>query len=79
MKIMRRTTGARGCYFQTSVYQVYEACLNLDKISRNMLHVMKIVQKVSHIMFDQKICLQISGTKYPVIRTTYQVSVTKAK
>ena len=40
---------------------------------------MKIVQKVSHIMFDHKICLQISGTKYPVISTSYQVSGTKSK
>ena len=50
IKITKRTTGARGCYFQTSVNQVYKASLNLDKISRNMLHVMRIVQKVSHIM-----------------------------
>ena len=30
--------------------------------------------KVSHIMFADKICLQVSGTKYPVISTSYQVS-----
>ena len=50
--------------------------LNSDNISRNMLLVMRIVQKVSHIMFAHKICLQVSGTKYPVISTSYQVSQT---
>ena len=37
---------------------------------------MKIVQKVSHIMFSYKIFLQVSGTKYPVISTSYEVSQT---
>ena len=78
-KITRRTTGARGSYFQTSVYQVIKASLNLDKISKNTLNIMRIVQKVSHIMFAHKICLQVSGTKYLVIRTSCQVSGTKSK
>ena len=37
---------------------------------------MRIVQKVSHIMFAYKIRLQVSGTKYPEISTSYQVSQT---
>ena len=40
---------------------------------------MRIVQKVSHIMFAHKIGLQVSGGKYPVISTSYQVSGTKSK
>ena len=45
-----------------------------------MLHVMRLVQKVSHIVFAHKIRLQVSGTKYPVISTSYQVSdTTKSK
>ena len=43
-------------------------------ISRNKLHVMRIVQNVSHIMFAHKICPQVSGTKYPAVITSYQVS-----
>ena len=39
-----------------------------------MLHVMRIGQKVSHIMVAHKFCLQVLGTKYPVISTSYQVS-----
>ena len=38
---------------------------------------MKIVQKVSYIIFPHKICLQVSETKYLVISTSYQVSGTK--
>ena len=52
--------------------------MNLDTILRNMLHEMRIVQNVSHIMFAQKISLQLSGTKYQVISTSYQVSGTKS-
>ena len=44
-----------------------------------MLHVLRIVQKVSHIMFAHIICLQVSGTKYPVISISYQVSGTKGE
>ena len=36
---------------------------------------MRIVQKVSNVMFAHKICLQVSGTKYPVISNRYQVKV----
>ena len=75
-KITRYTTGARGCHFQTSANQVYKASLN--KISRNMLHVMRIEQRVSNIMFAHKICLQVLGTKYPVISTSNQGSGTKS-
>ena len=39
-----------------------------------MSHVTKIVQQVSHIMFAHKICLQVSGTEYPMISTSFQVS-----
>ena len=42
-----------------------------------MLHVMRIVQKVSQIMFAHKICSHVHGTKYPVISTSYKVSGTK--
>ena len=40
---------------------------------------MRIVQKVSDIKFDHKICLQVSGTKYPVISTRYRVTGTNSK
>ena len=39
---------------------------------------MRIVQKVSYIMFAHKICLQVLGTKYPGIGTINQVSGTKS-
>ena len=41
---------------------------------------MKIVQKVSHIMFAHNICLQVQEPSiHPVISTSYQVSGTKFK
>ena len=60
--------------FKQVFIKQYESSLNVYKISRNMMHVMRIVQKVSHLMFAHKICLHVSGTKYPVISTCFQVS-----
>ena len=65
-KITRRTTGARGCYFHTSVYQVIsKAGFNLDIISRNMLQETRIVQKVS----------QVLGSKHPFTSFVYKWQV----
>ena len=73
---MRRTTGARGCYFQTSVYQVMKSKFQ-SRYDFNMLQVMRKYHILCLLTIFRKqvsiykFCLQVSGKKYQLNK--YQV------
>ena len=79
LKITRRTTGARGCYFQTSVYQVMKSKFQ-SRYDFNMLQVMRkyhilcLLTSVRRHVSIYKFCLQVSSTKYQVKSPSYRVA-----
>ena len=78
-KITRRTTGARGCYFQTSVYQVIKSKFQ-SRYNFNMLQVMRkyhilcLLTSVRKHVSIYRFCLQVSSTKYQVKSPRYRVA-----
>ena len=66
-KTTRRTTGARGCYFQTSSFQVTQS--KFQTILNNL-------EIISHLQVSKTYCMdegnqhtveQVSGNKWPLI------------